>query len=64
MRLNHPARCGFHPGHSLRRGLRAAGPYVLAALALLVASELLWLWHSWPVRQVLDSETAAVEVSI
>ncbi|MCM2251281.1 MAG: hypothetical protein NDJ19_02860 [Ramlibacter sp.] len=64
MRLNAPARSGFRPGHSPRTGLRAAGPYVLVALALLVASELLWLWHSWPVRQVLDSESPAVEVSL
>jgi hypothetical protein len=38
------------------RPLRAALPYVLIAAALLATSEILWLWHSWPVRQVLESE--------
>jgi hypothetical protein len=37
---------------------RGAWPYVLIAAALLVLSEILWLWHSWPVRQVLDGEQA------
>lgn len=35
---------------------RARWVYVLAAVALLGASELLWLWHSWPVREILESE--------
>ena len=35
---------------------RARWVYVLAAIALLGASELLWLWHSWPVREILESE--------
>jgi type VI secretion system protein ImpK len=29
--------------------------FVLIAAGLLAASEVLWLWHSWPVRQVLDA---------
>jgi hypothetical protein len=62
MPLETPARPGAHPSHSLQawsqrlRSLRAAWPYVLIAAALLVLSEILWLWHSWPVRQVLDGE--------
>jgi hypothetical protein len=35
---------------------RARWVYVLVAIALLGASELLWLWHSWPVREILESE--------
>jgi hypothetical protein len=41
-----------------------AWPYVLIAAALLVLSEILWLWHSWPVRQVLDGEQAIAGASI
>ena len=50
---------------SLRLGaLRAVGSYVLVVAALLGASEILWLWHSWPVRQVLESEQAITGASI
>jgi hypothetical protein len=31
-------------------------PYVLAVIALAGITQMLWLWHSWPVRHVLDSE--------
>jgi hypothetical protein len=49
-------------GHRLARGCRrlrlprARWVYVLAAIALLGASEVLWLWHSWPVREILETE--------
>ena len=33
--------------------------YVLLAVALLAASEVLWLWHSWPVRHLLDAQPVA-----
>jgi hypothetical protein len=62
MPLETPARPDSHAGHPLatwQRGLRAilaVLPYVLLAAALLGISEMLWLWHSWPVRHVLDSE--------
>jgi hypothetical protein len=62
MPLETPARPHTHPGHPLAgwqrrlRVLRAVLPYVLIAAALLAISEMLWLWHSWPVRHVLDSE--------
>jgi len=35
---------------------RLAWPFLAAALVLLVASEVIWLWHSWPVRELLDTE--------
>ena len=35
---------------------RSPWVYVLVAVGLLGASELLWLWHSWPVREILDTE--------
>ncbi len=43
---------------------RAAWVYVLAAAALLAASEVLWLWHSWPARQILDTEQPVARVSV
>lgn len=42
--------------HRLLRAVRVVLPYLLLAAALLGISEMLWLWHSWPVRHVLDSE--------
>jgi hypothetical protein len=59
-----------HPPHRLQsryrrlRPLRAALPYALIAAALLATSEILWLWHSWPVRQVLEGERLTTEASI
>jgi len=35
---------------------RLAWPFLAAALVLLLASEVIWLWHSWPVRELLDTE--------
>ncbi|NKE67529.1 amiloride-sensitive sodium channel family protein [Ramlibacter sp. RBP-2] len=32
--------------------------WVLAACTLLGLSETLWLWHSWPVRELLDTDVA------
>jgi len=46
------------------RPLRAALPYALVAAALLATSEILWLWHSWPVRQVLEGERLTTGASI
>jgi hypothetical protein len=64
------AQAGAHPGHSWKFRLRRLGssravwPYFLAAAALLALSEILWLWHSWPVRQVLESEQLSVGASL
>jgi hypothetical protein len=44
------------PGSPAWRLVRAALPFALIAAALLAASEVLWWWDSWPVRQVLDGE--------
>ena len=52
-----PAGTPAHSAPSRRaRLLRGLWPYLLAGLALLAASEMLWIWHSWPVRELLDSE--------
>ena len=62
-----PARPGAQPRHRwhLRlQGLRAVLPYVLVAAALLAASEVIWLWHSWPVRQVLEGEQRIAGASL
>lgn len=37
---------------------RSAWVYLLIAAGLLAASEIVWVWHSWPVREILDSERA------
>ena len=62
MPVHEPARPSVpakHPSTRFPR-LRAVVPYVLAAAALLAISETLWLWHSWPVRHVLDDEQRTV----
>jgi hypothetical protein len=51
MHIPLPARSGAKPSQRL-----PAWAYALAAFALLGISQLLWLWHSWPVREVLDAE--------
>ena len=62
MPLETPARPDTRSGHPIAdwhgwlRAARSVLPYILVAVALLGISEMLWLWHSWPVRQVLDSE--------
>jgi hypothetical protein len=35
---------------------RLVWPFLAGALVLLLASEVIWLWHSWPVRELLDTE--------
>lgn len=42
------------PGR-LRRHLGRWGGIYLAALALLALSEVVWIWQSWPVRQLLET---------
>ena len=32
---------------------RRWAPYLVAALALLATSEMLWQWQTWPVRELL-----------
>jgi len=43
---------------------RAAWVYMLAAVVLLAVSQLLWLWHSWPVREILNSEQPVAGASV
>lgn len=65
-----PARLGAKLSHRLAlwsrrlRWWRQAWAYLLVALALLGISEVLWLWHSWPVREVLDAEQLTAGTSI
>ena len=45
-----------------RDGQRAWGPWLRAAgiaCALLVISEAIWLWQTWPVRELLQSAAPA-----
>jgi hypothetical protein len=69
MPLETPARPGAQPRHRSRvwllllHALQAVLPYVLVAAALLASSEVIWLWHSWPVRQVLEAEKQISGVS-
>ena len=58
-----PARQRLQDWHRRLPALRAVLPYALIVAALLVASELLWLWHSWPVRQVIDGERPSAGAS-
>jgi hypothetical protein len=37
---------------------------VLVAAALLAASQILWMWHSWPVREILDAERPTLGASM
>ncbi|MGV3572031.1 MAG: hypothetical protein ACO1PB_15655 [Ramlibacter sp.] len=37
--------------------------FVLAAAALLVLSETLWLWQTWPVRELLQPPASATPVA-
>lgn len=39
----------------LARHVQRWGAYWVAALALLAASEALWRWQTWPVRELLSS---------
>lgn len=62
MHIPLPARSRAKLSQRLRKGPRRlhlghpARAYVLVALALLAISQLIWLWQSWPVREVLDAE--------
>jgi hypothetical protein len=54
MRAEHPAPAEAPASQGWRAWLR-----VLAiACALLLLSEALWLWQSWPVRELLQSGTS------
>jgi len=65
-----PSQAGAGPGRKagawFRRWRlpRAAWVYGLVAAVLLALSQLLWLWHSWPVRQILDAEPPAEGASV
>ncbi|MDP3759551.1 MAG: hypothetical protein Q8R01_03405 [Ramlibacter sp.] len=65
-----PLQAGAGPGRKAGAWLRrlrlprAAWVYVLAAAVLLALSQLLWLWHSWPVRQILDAGRPVVGASV
>lgn len=39
----------------LLRALRRWAPYGIVAGGLLAASEMLWLWQTWPVREMLST---------
>lgn len=41
-------------GRPRRRGLRAVLQVVGLAVALLAISEAVWLWQTWPVRELLQ----------
>jgi len=65
-----PSQPGAGPGRKAAAWLRklrlprAAWVYALAAAVLLALSQLLWLWHSWPARQILDAERPVAGVSV
>ena len=74
MAIETPAHSGAKPSHRLSllsltswlrrlRPLRSLWGYALAALALLAVSQALWLWHSWPVRELLDRDQFVVGLS-
>ena len=44
-------------------GYRSCPGCALAVLALLAVSQALWLWHSWPVRELLDRDQFVVGLS-
>ena len=48
---------GSTQGPSRPAGWRPWVSVVLAAAALLLLSEALWLWQTWPVRELLDPGT-------
>jgi len=61
-----PARPSRNPAAWIARLRlpRAPWVYALAAAVLLALSQLLWLWHSWPVREILDSERPAAGATV
>jgi hypothetical protein len=46
-------------GGRLKRHLRQWGAYWAFALALLAASEMLWRWHTSPVREMMTTTLGA-----
>ena len=44
---------GSTPGQRARAGWRHWARVACAAAALLLLSEALWLWQTWPVRELL-----------
>lgn len=52
------ARPGRLPG-KLRRHWQRWAPFWVVAAALLAASEMLWLWQTSPVRELLSLTTGA-----
>lgn len=46
-----PAQAPARPPRSFRRWLALS----VAALGLLAASQLIWQWETWPVRQLLGA---------
>jgi hypothetical protein len=47
-----------------RAGWRDWVAVVACALLLLALSEALWLWQTWPVRELLQSEPAAFRPAV
>lgn len=47
------------PNRPLKERLLRWAPYGAVALMLLVASEILWRWQTWPVRELLGSTGVA-----
>ncbi|MEJ7929189.1 hypothetical protein WG922_04310 [Ramlibacter sp. AN1015] len=43
------------------RHLRRFGVFWLVALALLIASQMLWQWHTWPVRDLMDAVSTGAQ---
>lgn len=53
------------PGSTQERVARGWRPWLrvaLAALALLALSEALWLWQTWPVRELLQPAAPSTPV--
>jgi hypothetical protein len=50
---------GAAPARSAERGWRPWLGVAAIAVALLLLSEALWLWQTWPVRELLHSANAA-----
>lgn len=49
---------GSRQAHPAREGWGAWFRLAAAALALLLLSEALWLWQTWPVRELLQTPVA------
>ena len=55
---------GSTPGQPARAGWRRWARAACAAAALLVLSEALWLWQTWPVRELLQPAAPARTASL